>query len=123
MDINEIYKILDANRHLNFVQRIFSPENYPRLARPDLDNNAYSTHLMSYADTESGSIVYPEIIQDKEGKLIRLQPNDAMNYAVKNKQFIHFDDPSKAASFSTDYKKYRSMVDQMNKMDKSLGVE
>jgi len=123
MDINEINEILDANKHLNFVQRILSPENYPTLARPDLGNNAYSTHLMSYADTENGAIVFPEIVQNKQGKLIRLQPKDAMNYAVKNKQFIHFDNPSKAASFSTEYKKYHSMVDQMNKMDKSLGAE
>jgi hypothetical protein len=97
-----INDILDKHSNLNFVQRIRNPNIFPIISEGD---TGWATHRMSYATTDNGAMVYPNIIQDDNGKLVELPPNEALNYAIKTKQFIPFDNPLDADWFGKNYKK------------------
>ena len=92
----ESIKILNDNKNLNFVDRILNKDNYPAIANND---GSYSTHLMSWSAYKGKYIVYPSIVWDK-GKLKKLSPDDAFKYAIKNKEYISFDDAQKAKIFA-----------------------
>ncbi len=62
-ELKKINKILQENKHLNFVQRILSPQNYPTL---DLGNGNYATHKMAYSDVGGLSVAYPTVIHDEK---------------------------------------------------------
>lgn len=101
-----LYKILDENKNLNFVQRIINPETYPVMPRPDLGEGKVSTHSMAWGEDKSGSFVYPEIIfNPKTRELQRLDSKDAINYAITSGELIRFDTPEEAEWFSKNYKK------------------
>jgi len=102
MNINQV---LQDNSHLNFVQRILTPEKYPVMDRPDLGPGSYSTHLMSWSTAGDKNIVYPEIIQDpKTNKLKMLTPDEAVNHAIKTGEYLNFKTPKEADEFSKNYK-------------------
>ena len=83
--------VLDANKHMNFVQRLIDADKYPKMKNP---NGSYSTHSMSSGEREGKGYVFPTVIQDKKtGELKRLEPNAAFHYAVENKEAIQFDNP------------------------------
>ena len=121
MDYEEILKILRKNKNLNFVQRILNKDEYPTMPRPDIEEDAYSTHLMSYATDDKGAFVFPRIIQDqKTGKLKMLEPDEAAKHAMKTNEFIRFEDPNQAEAFSINYKKYWDRQKQIDDMNKGL---
>lgn len=90
---------LNANKQLNFVQRYLHPSQYPVINNPD---GTYSTHLMGQMD----NFAFPTIIQDSNGKLVKMSMQDAYNYAIKNKQYIQFPSEQDAEWFADNgYKK------------------
>jgi len=95
--------VLASNKRLNFVKRVMAPDQYPVIANPD---GSYSTHRMSWSDTDKGGgIVYPNIVQRDGGDLVELPPDDAHKYAIENGEYIPFDRPEDADWFSQNYKK------------------
>jgi len=96
MDAEWLTKAIENNKNLDFVKRMIHPGDYPVINNPD---GSVSTHKMSYASKGDKFIVYPTIV-NKDGELIEMSSQDAMNYAVKNKQYIEFDDENKAELFS-----------------------
>ncbi|MBU2249371.1 MAG: hypothetical protein KKD77_21665 [Gammaproteobacteria bacterium] len=101
MDVSEIIKILNANKSKNFVDRIINKENYPVI---DLGNGDYATHLMSWEEDNKGYYVYPNILYEN-GKLVQRTGAEAVKAAKKAGEFIKFDNPTDADSFSKEYKK------------------
>jgi len=102
-DETKIMRILHNNSDKNFVQRILKPEGKPTL---DLGGGQFATHKMSWAGTDGKPLVYPNVIQDpKTGKLTELSPKDALNHAIKTKQFIEAKNNAEAEWFSSNYKK------------------
>lgn len=101
MDLLSLNKILNDNSDKNFVRRILYPENYPVLRNGE---NGIKTHLMSYAEDNGNFYVYPQVAFDS-GKLFDLG-KDAYDYAMKNRQFIKFDNEEDAKDFSKNYKQY-----------------
>ena len=49
MDKKEISKLLEANKHKEFVKRILKPKDYPVLDNKD---GSHSTHSMSWGDQD-----------------------------------------------------------------------
>lgn len=85
--------VFNANQNLNWVNRYTHPDNYPKINNPD---GSYSTHMMVSSD----NMVYPTIVQGSDGKLIKLNPDDAYNYAQKTGTFIKFPDEKDAIEFA-----------------------
>lgn len=84
--------ILNANKNLNFVQRIRNPSE-----RLDLGGGQYATHMMEH-DPKTKR-VYPTVV--KQGnKLIKLNPDQAWEYADKTKEFIEFPTVKDAEKFA-----------------------
>jgi hypothetical protein len=90
---NFVDSTLQANQNLNWVDRYVHPNNYPKIYNPD---GSYSTHLMASSD----NFAYPTIIQGSDGKLIKLSPQDAYNYAMKTGTFIKFKNEDDAMRFA-----------------------
>lgn len=101
-DIDRIKAILEANKKMNFIQRILNPYDYPSL---DLGNGYYATHLMSSASIDGRNIVYPNVIQGINGKLIKLEGRNAIDYALSHGEFIEFPTQEEAQWFGENYKK------------------
>ena len=102
--IEELLTILEQNRDKNFVQRIIKPDISPVLmnyAGP----GTWGTHLMAYISDGGKFKVYPEIIQGQNGELKRLGRKEAIDYALKNNEFIQFDTEDKARWFGENYKR------------------
>ena len=106
VDVNEaenkeIINILSANRTKNFVDRILSPQNYPQISNKD---GSYSTHLMASGEMNGKHYVFP-MITYKDGKLKKWDNwKDALDYAIKNNEFIDFETPEEAEWFGVKYK-------------------
>lgn len=102
-ELLKIGKILEANKAKNFVQRVISPDDYPRL---DLGNGQFATHKMSYATTDGGkAIVYPEVIYDEPTKALRpLGGRDAIQHAIKTGEYIEMPTEADADWFTKNYK-------------------
>jgi hypothetical protein len=85
--------VLNANKNLNFVQRIRNPAE-----KLDLGSGEYATHRMAY-DPESKR-AYPTVV--KQGnKLVKLNNEDeAWDYADKTGEFIQFNTPQDAERFA-----------------------
>ncbi|MFA4834862.1 MAG: hypothetical protein WC749_02155 [Dehalococcoidia bacterium] len=99
-----IGQILNQNKDKNFVQRILTPDTSPVLvdyAGP----GTHGTHLMASGEYGGKGIVYPEIIQGKDGNLKRLDRKEAGDYAIKNKEYIEFPTSEQAESFGKNYKR------------------
>jgi hypothetical protein len=99
---NYINSILSKYGNLNFVSRIQNPYVYPQM---DLGNGQVGTHLMQYAHNDDGYLVYPSIIQDNEGKLQKLDNEDAYQHAMSTGEYIPFDTEANASWFAQNYKK------------------
>jgi hypothetical protein len=101
-----INSILRNNKSLNFVQRVQNPDKYPSLPLPDMGEDMYGTHLMSYGTFDDGTaMVYPMIIQDpKTGNLTKLSPDEAYEYALSSGEHIMFPTEEDASWFTKNYK-------------------
>ncbi len=101
--LQRVQALLQEHSDKNFVQRILHPKNYPSI---DLGEGYHGTHLMSWATVGDKAIVYPTIIQDPEtGELKRLNQKEAMDTALRTKEFIKFNTPEEADWFSKNYKR------------------
>jgi hypothetical protein len=99
-----IEDILAANKHLNFVQRMFQPQT----ATIQVVGEKYpSTHLMEQSD----DIAYPRVVQRPFGQGLHYfeNPNDAYNYAKSTGEFIKFKSPEEALDFTRKYKKAKGV--------------
>jgi len=103
----EIMGILDTNANKNFVQRIISPENSPKLYDgPDGELGKASTHSMAWGTADGQAFVYPTVVASEGGGLVRLEPEEAWAYARDNDERIAFGQDHAAASrFAKHYKK------------------
>ncbi len=93
-------EVLGKNQHLNFVQRIINADQAPSIQNED---GTISSHKMAFAETGEGNnkkyVVYPTIIE-REGELVELDGQTAMQYASESGEFITFTDPDYAAEFA-----------------------
>ena len=102
-ELKELQSILDANKHMNFVQRILEPQKFPRYNNAD---GSYSTHLMSDAEVDGKHIVYPSLIHYPHEKQLRLLgPDQALHHAMNTGEYVEFPTAEKASWFSQNYKK------------------
>ena len=99
-DIARVMKILEANEHLDFVQRILSPEQYPELTTED---GYRATHQMADSEADGKFYAYPSIVHSK-GALSWLEDNDAFQYAMDSGERISFDSAEDANWFAKNYK-------------------
>lgn len=67
------------NQGLNWVQRGLNPQNYPSLTDPQTGETM--THRLSYANDDQGYYVYPNVIQNEDGTLQDLDPDEAHGWA------------------------------------------
>jgi len=68
----------------NFVQRMYNPEK--SIANPD---GSFSTHKMASAEVDGKYIAFPTIVE-KDGKLVELPVNEAIDYALANNEYAQF---------------------------------
>ena len=95
---------IPADSKLNFEQRILKPNAYPAI---DNGDGSQSTHRMAYGGVDNGYVVFPTIVQGKDGKLQELDDKAAFEYAMKNKEYRMFDKEEDAASYAEGgYKKF-----------------
>ena len=88
------------NKNMNFVQRIQNPDKSPFL---DLGNGKTASHKMAWGEGDGKYFVYPTIIQ--QGKeLKQLDNKSAWQHAMKNKEFMEFNNPEEADWVSRNYK-------------------
>ena len=93
--------------NLNFIKRLMRPQEYGMLP---MGPKSGGSHLMSYATDDKGAIAYPQIIQRAEGHpLEMLSAADAIDYAIKNKEYIPFSNAGDAEYFGKNYKKIGGM--------------
>ena len=89
--------ILDKHKNKNFVKRMF--DNTKSI---DKGNGDSATHLMSYTEHKGKYIMFPMIVEI-DGKLKEFDEDkwkDAVDYALKNNEYIEFDNEKEAADFS-----------------------
>lgn len=91
---------LDENKDKNFVDRIINKDKYPVIKNKD---GSHSTHLMTYSEVDDKVIAYPEIVMVK-GKLKKLPPSKALEYALDKNEYISFDTTEDAEIFTKNYK-------------------
>ena len=99
MNEEELRKLLDKHKGLNFVKRMLDDKS-PRIDNKD---GTFSTHKMETSEADGKHYAYPTIIQDKSGKLVDLSKmgkNAAWEYAVKSGEMIPFDTANQAEEFS-----------------------
>lgn len=103
MDEKYIQQLLEMNKNKNFVQRILSPESFPKTKIDGFD----ATHMMAWGDDGNGNyFVYPTIVYDPKTKLLNILGNqDAFNYAMRTKEYIPFNSAEEADWFSKNYKR------------------
>lgn len=97
---DQIANILAKNYNKDFVQRILNPQLFPVIKNKD---GTVSTHKMAWSEAGGKYYVYPTI-QRINDQLIELKDDEAFNSALKNEDFIVFDDKKEAADFSKNYK-------------------
>lgn len=109
--------IVQANTHLNFVQRMLHPKDWPYIANPD---GSYSTHLMMSSADDKGPFVFPSIVwDDKTQTLKKFSEEDwrgAAHHAQKTGELIRFDTPQEAEWFGTHGYKLGSDIERRNSM-------
>lgn len=100
---------LNANQNLNFVKRL-RELNTPSIQVPGLPGR--STHLMSY--DPGTNRVFPEVVQ-QNGQLVRLQGDNAWDYADSTKEYIPFNTTEKAEWFANNgYKQGTGVLKREN---------
>ena len=95
----EVQKVLNKHKNLNFVQRILKPEGQQTIKNKD---GSESSHSMASGDGN----VFPTVIKDKRNnRLYRLSGKAAAKYAATTKERISFKTDAEATEFGKDYKK------------------
>jgi hypothetical protein len=89
-------QVLLQHNNLNFVDRILNSQDYPVIENED---GTVSTHRMASATIGGQPIVYPTIVE-RDGGLVQLNDDDAVQYAVDTGEFIPFENPEDAAEFA-----------------------
>jgi hypothetical protein len=87
--------VLNANKHLNWVKRLYDP-NSGSIQIPGEPGR--STHFMESGD----GLVYPTVVQMQNGKLQYLG-KDARDYALKTGEFIKFPTDEEAQWFANSH--------------------
>lgn len=102
-ELVKIFDVLNSNSRKNFVQRILNPSNYPVL---DYGDENYATHKMSWSTANGKNIIYPTVVHDtNNNQLVELTPEQAIQYAIHNNEYIEVATPEEAEWFSQNYKK------------------
>ena len=99
-EITRINDILGKHKDKDFVKRILYKDKYPVINN---DDGSVSTHLMSWGETDGRYLVYPTIVNGKEG-LRKLEMDEAFRHALGSQEYIEFDNPDDADWFSKNYK-------------------
>jgi hypothetical protein len=107
MSKRKIDKILNENKDLNFVQRMYQP-NTPSIMIPGQQYPA--THFMESGDGR----VYPTVVQMPDGNLQYLGDN-AYDYANQSGQYIEFPNDRQARRFAKSYKKGTGVLEEFGK--------
>jgi hypothetical protein len=107
MSKRKIDKILNENKDLNFVQRMYQP-NTPSIMIPGQQYPA--THFMASGDGR----VYPTVVQMPDGTLQYLGDN-AYDYANQSGQYIEFPNDRQARRFAKSYKKGTGVLEEFGK--------
>jgi hypothetical protein len=95
---------IDPESKLNFEQRILKPNSYPSI---DNGDGSISTHRMAWGGDEGNYMAFPTIVQGKDGKLLEMDSQQAMEHAQKTGEYRKFDKPEDAASYAEGgYKKF-----------------
>jgi hypothetical protein len=104
LSMDELIVLLQKNQDKNFVQRIMKPDTSPVL----MDWNGpgtWGTHAMASGNVDGQAIAYPTIVDLLDGKLTKLNTQDAVRHAIKTNEFIPFDSDEEALWFGKNYKK------------------
>lgn len=115
-DDEQMWRVLQDNKHLDFVRRALNPDQYPTITDdPRLKEGYGASHQMGWTTMESGPlkgkhIAYPNILYDRRsGSLSWPDPKQALRAAVEAGEYIEFDTPEKAAQFASKYKRGTSI--------------
>jgi hypothetical protein len=114
-DIFTVMSLLSKNSDKNFVQRVMSPDKYPKLYdNPGGETGEPSSHSMAADSDEHGNwFAYPTVVQGPDGELVRLgtpenpgprnNPSEAWQFAHEQDELIRFEkDKDTAIWFSSD---------------------
>jgi len=96
--------ILMANKDKPFVKRILDKDARGMLPNTD---GGHSSHSMAYSDDQGKYFVYPTVIKQPDGTMVRLSDEEAYHNARKNGNAIPFDSEQEADWFSKNYKQSR----------------
>jgi hypothetical protein len=113
MTREEVDKILDQNKNLNFVQRMYQ-ENTPSMIIPG--QKGPSTHFMESSD----NIVYPTVVQMSDGTLQYLG-DGAYNHAIQTGEYIKLPNEKQAKIFGESYKKGTGVLKDFQKSEMQRG--
>jgi hypothetical protein len=123
-ELTEIMGILDQHSDKNFVQRIISPADYPKLYdNPGGEAGEPSTHSMAWGeDAQGNAFVYPTVVQGPNGNLQRLgtrerpgpqnDPWEAQRHAQETGELIKFGQDKETAAWFASDKGYKQIWDQ-----------
>ena len=104
MSTEEMLKLLEANKDVQFVDRVRNPGRYPY---PTIsDNGRLQTHFMAAEFDERGqAYAFPMVVMEA-GKYRKFEdPREALNYNKKKGNVIPFGEDIRAADdFSRNYK-------------------
>ena len=102
-DNQKIFDILKQHSTKNFVRRIMNPYVFPSL---DIGGGKSGTHLMSWSTVGDKYIAYPLIVQGSNGQLVQMDNEKAIDYALKNNEYIPFSSSYEADWFTKNYKNF-----------------
>lgn len=89
---------IDPNTSLNFEQRVLYPDKYPVIQN---DDGSIAIHKMAWTTVGDKFIAFPTIIQTPDGGLYQFQdPDKAVLYALKNKEFREFNKAEDAKAYA-----------------------
>ncbi len=97
---DRVMQVLEQNQGKRFVQRILDPTSVAPLQNED---GTVSTHSMAWSTNDQGNFVYPTVVE-QDGKLMRLEPDQAAERALQTGEYITFQNPEDADWFSQSYK-------------------
>lgn len=98
-----LYQILLLNKDKNFVDRILHSENYPTIQYKS--EGDWGTHAMASGEWNGKNIVFPLIQWDGEKLNYYENPREAWMNALRNNDYITFDNREDAEFFGAQYKK------------------
>lgn len=95
-----LQELIDYAKQVNprFVQRMSEQPKYIKL-----DDGHIATHMLMSGTWEGKDIVFPKV-QEVNGKLTVLSNEEAFKNAIKNKDYIIFNNANEAEKFAINYK-------------------